>query len=717
MINVIFDAASGRCAVQSREARTGEPLTALPEAVRDGYAFEGWSTQRGGKGTLVQEGSVLDGSEDVTLYAHFVRQRGAAKKRSSYRKQRRALWGLLGAVVGLVVLLLVVNALVSVFPYVDAADGAKYYARKTDGVYAIYDAQGALVPTNESGYYLTASGTQLQLDKQSGQITEYAVVDVEGLEVEGATRRIMMFPQITQSNVARIEVSGPQGSYAFYTDKNGNVQIEGFEAGEGRLISYDAEKYAALCVAAGYPLTLRKLSAEAVQTLGYEAYGLAPETRVDEQGNEYSYRPTSYTITSKAGVSHTVLVGDPIVSEAGYYVKLAGEDNRAVYIMSATNYDGALLLPIEQLITPMINYPASNTNYFDVLDFVLARPADDAEGSSDILLAFDYIDLEERENSMYTTTPYIPDESYQYKDYRLNSTAVSSVLEALSGVNFVGVRKLGLSEEVLAEYGLDQPAYLLSYTLMVDTDEDSYTDTPVPNALLISELTEQGTYLVASPMCDVVAEVTRASLFFLEHEASDWISDQVVWFNLAFLRSMSVTSPEYSAELTFDNSKTDQSSSISSSNITFTINGQTPDYVVYKTAASSGKVTTETPVYNLRQFYKGLLSLSLGGSTEQGHFTLDEQQRAELRALDDSECQLVLRLSIEDMAATYNPDYYSENNSTELTYRFYRYSEGRSYLTINGEGEFFVDASYVEKLIADLGRLEQGVLIDSQSKT
>ena len=52
-----------------------------------------------------------------------------------------------------------------------------------------------------------------------------------------------------------------------------------------------------------------------------------------------------------------------------------------------------------------------------------------------------------------------------------------------------------------------------------------------------------------------------------------------------------------------------------------------------------------------------------------------------------------------------------------MVFRFYRYSDGRSYMTINGEGEFWVDASFVEKLIADTGRLEDGILIDSSSKT
>jgi hypothetical protein len=73
-------------------------------------------------------------------------------------------------------------------------------------------------------------------------------------------------------------------------------------------------------------------------------------------------------------------------------------------------------------------------------------------------------------------------------------------------------------------------------------------------------------------------------------------------------------------------------------------------------------------------------------------------------------------MNFEDYAKLTNPSYYKENNKSTLVFRFYRYSEGRSYMTINGEGEFFVDASFVEKMLADAKRLEDGILIDSNAK-
>jgi hypothetical protein len=70
----------------------------------------------------------------------------------------------------------------------------------------------------------------------------------------------------------------------------------------------------------------------------------------------------------------------------------------------------------------------------------------------------------------------------------------------------------------------------------------------------------------------------------MENDRLDWINPFVVWHNLAYLRDMEVISPSYSSSMLFDNSKSSQAESISSADITFTINGKVPDYVVYKTA-------------------------------------------------------------------------------------------------------------------------------------
>lgn len=727
IINVIFDAGRGTCSVRSREATTGHPYGELPDARRQGYVFDGWFTQPDVNGEKITSGDIVTAQDTVTLYAHYTKAAGGKHggKKSSLRTQRRALATLACAVVLLIIGVVVANYLASLAaPYTDA-DGKVYKSKKINGAYVIVNEDGGVLEANQDGYYGTEFGTLLELDPDTGELSEYAIVYVEGTEVVGSNKRIMMYAQIKQSNVKQITVTNQYGSYTFYSDDDNQVHIKGFEED---LVQYDKELYAYLCVGAGYPLTLRKLDTDEVLKRGYAEYGLEEEMRVDEDGNEYLYQPATFTITSKDGVTHTVLIGDKIVSEAGYYCKLAdSEENKTVYVMSDSSYGQAILQPIENLVTPMIVYPMSLNNYYNVEDFIIGHYTGEldekGEEELEIDVAFDFIPMAQRQNTMYTSETYeIKDELFRYKysGYRLDNDMISVVLQSLYETNFTRVCKLGLTDEAMAEYGLDHPKYFISYTYLVDSDEegnaDGVVDARVENFLLISERTASGTYYVCSGLCNCIAEVDQSSFYFLENDLLDWLNQYIIWINLAYVNTVDVHSPNYDVTFTLDNSASDQSSSVSSANVKLYINGEEPDYVVYKTSQNTGKQTAETPVYNFRQFYKSLLYASIGGMTDEGHITLTEEEMAALRN-DESKCQLELTLIAEDMAAELNPTYFKENNTKTLVYRFYRYSEGKSYLTINGEGEFFVDASFVEKLIADARRVEEGVLVVTESKT
>ncbi len=739
IINVIFRAGRGECQTMSKEATTGERYGELPIARRQGYQFDGWYTSDDKLGQRVSAGDLVTSDEDIVLYARYSKKKGAAakKKKSSYRLQKNVLFALLGVVALLIVAFFVVNYIVSIIPFTDY-DGAEYKAKKVDGVYSIFDADGYELETNEDGYYLTRIGTQLKLDPVTGKISVFAVVATEGIEVAGAAQRILMFAQIKQANVVSLEVHNHNGDFKIYTKditaEKKEIVIEGYEDGK-YLVSYDPELYAYLCVAAGYPLTINKLPTDRVAELGLAEYGLVSQTRTDEEGNEYEYTPIEYTITGAlknadgswkkdadgkvVTVSHTVIIGDPVVGNGGYYCMLKG-DNK-VYIMNNDNYEKALFQPIENLITPRITYPATMTTCFNVENFLLGTCIDGSHLNIDVDVAFDYIDLTMRSSTMYSAEPYQTGSGYRYQfgGYRLHSDVLSTILQAMYEPSISKICKLGIhkDEGVLADYGLDKPYKILSYDLQLDTNGDVKFDSFVTNTLWISEKTENGTYYVYSELCDVIAEVKQISMYFVEFDTLDWINPAVIWHNLAYLKTMDIISPSYSSHLEFDNSRSDQSENVNSLDIQFTINGVTPDYVVYKTAYATGKVTEENPIYNLRQFYKTLLSLTIGGDARVGdHFTLSEEEMAALRALDDSKCQLIISIDSEDYAKITNPTYFPQNNKKQMVFRFYRYSEGRSYMTINGEGEFFVDASFVEKMLADAKRLEDGILIDSTAK-
>jgi hypothetical protein len=227
---------------------------------------------------------------------------------------------------------------------------------------------------------VTELGTEVKVDPDTGINTVYSVIDtVDGEEV-GVSDRIQMFKQIKQADIDKIEVHNAHGAFTFYVDKDGDFQIQGHEG-----VPYSQVMFSSLAVSCGYSLSTRKIQDPIKDENGlYTEYGLAPEKRVDENGNEYDYSPYWYRITDINGNSHTVYIGDAVPSNTGYYVKLTDRD--AVYVMNYSidgsylgMYDGqvydtiesVLHVPIEKFVTPMVTYPMELNNYFDVRAFAL----------------------------------------------------------------------------------------------------------------------------------------------------------------------------------------------------------------------------------------------------------------------------------------------------------------------------------------------------------
>jgi hypothetical protein len=154
-------------------------------------------------------------------------------------------------------------------------------------------------------------------------------------------------------------------------------------------------------------------------------------------------------------------------------------------------------------------------------------------------------------------------------------------------------------------------------------------------------------------------------------------------------------------------------STVNSGNMVVSANGSVLDYEVTLHTAT-GKAQLSTAADNFRKMYQGLLYASVEGESD-----LTEEQMAAFRATPDDECQLKLTITAKD------PD-----GTTRYTiYRFYRYTNLKSYMTVelvdspddagdpqNGQGNFFVLSTFVEKLIADAERIVNGQEVISTSK-
>ncbi len=506
--------------------------------------------------------------ENKVMYDSPVRLR---KRRSSAKSQRNWIMIIAALLVMLIVAYIVVDYYVRIF-YFEDSDGTVYTIKTKNGIYVMCDGDGntlelsVAADTSKNSYiYVTALGTEVEVDPDTGHNSIYSVVDTVEGELVGTANRIQMFKQIKQADIDKLEVHNEHGSYTFYVDKDGEFQIKGFEG-----TPYSPVMFSSLAVSCGYSLSTRKIQDPIKDENGlYTEYGLAPETRIDEEGNEYQYEPYWYRITDVDGNSQTVYIGDAVPSRTGFYAKLPERD--AVYVMNFSvdgntlgmydqkeyeSIESVLHVPIEQFITPMVTYPMEMNNYFDVSAFIIWDGASfnnipedmtDEELEKleiDPIVSFKYLDLDERTGTFYANTPYF----LGYPEgYVANDGAIDTCLQSFYTLSPLGVVELGVNDEDMKEYGLDKPEYIIYFNFLGEYE----------HFILISEQTEEGTRYMTSALYDIIVEVENKSLPFLEYSDDDWVDDLYFSMNLAWATQIEI---EYNGILyTFelDNSLSD----------------------------------------------------------------------------------------------------------------------------------------------------------------
>lgn len=477
---------------------------------------------------------------------------------------------------------------------------------------------------------------------------------------------------------------------------------------------------------------------------------------------EYLYEPTKYTVTTMSDETYTVIIGDMTVTGGGYYAMFEGRNT--IYVLAAANITDGVMLPVESILTPQITYPAGNF-YYDVSDFVYRSDIDyekiytsllaevlnistediesadketlsqyekdfseaiknltDEEFSkkydaalkehSSIVTSFSYIELEDRENQLFSTQPFRMNTQYM-KGYLPNSTNVFSVLQGLNTMQIDKVIKLAPSDDDLQKYGLDEPAHLISYYL--NTEDGS-----VYNLIKISRKTD-GVYYAYAPEYDMIVEFAEHKAAFLEWDELDWYSREFFEFNIAHIREILIEGKDFSAHFRLDNSASDKvdengDPSLDSEKLVVYANGERLNYSLYVTKPS-GNREKETADYNFRRFF----SYALATASIEGTAELTDEEISEFLSSPDSECQLKLTIIGDDsdfIAKDENGNPTREANSICNVYRFYQYSERKSFMTIealdspeaesspeNGQGSFYVSRSFCDKILADAKRV------------
>ena len=498
----------------------------------------------------------------------------------------------------------------------------------------------------------------------------------------------------------------------------------------------------------------------------------------------YEYTPTWYTVRTlqpdaRTGVdSYTMTLGDATISGAGYYARYEGRDT--VYILSATNLEVALQ-PIESLVMGRIVYPMTLNTYFNVRDFVLRtdihydrillhmaaelagildeidlnkvdlndlstltdaqraalREALDRidkldekqftemydrglELYSRKVTAFSYVDMEQRENSLYSSYPYRMATAYM-AGYRPNADNISKMLQNLYSMSFDAVKALGPTAEQLQEYGLSEPAFDISF---VYTDADGVEH---GNHVTFSAKTAEGKYYAFADDYDMIVEIGESMVPFLSWKDIDWYDRDYFQYNIAHIKEIRLDGTAIRAldskyrtsagDVVFrlDNTASDQSGGTNSDKLVSYINGLSMAYEM-ELIRVTGTPEMMTGTDNFRRFVQSLLTASI-----EGEAGLTAEEMASLRTTDDSDCYLKITFTLDDGQ--------KDPQKANLVYRFYRISERRCYMTVetlatpdapsspeNGQGMFCVLRSFCDKLAADVTRLYDRIQVYPDSK-
>ncbi len=452
---------------------------------------------------------------------------------------------------------------------------------------------------------------------------------------------------------ADIQAITVKNDYGKYRVYRDKKDIPQIEGFEG--IAFHEESMSALMTSLGYASAMYSFELEGELS----EYGLAPYT--DSEGNKKT--PATFELVTKDGTRYTGTVGDRIVTGNGYYFLYDGRPD-VVYVVDKAIAD-TVLSPVETLVAPMLTTPMTANDYFLVHDYMLMK-------GDDVIVHIDYIEEEDRADSEFVTKTY---EMIYPKNLTPSAEAVSAAMLGFYTANennSLEVVHLGLDDEALAKYNLLDNCYSLYYT---------YND--IENLVLISPRNADGTFYAAAPLFNQIVKGTAEVFDFVTWDLFDWVEAPFFQMKISFITDITVESGDYS--VTFDLEHID--SGVNSAGV-----DMGTDLIVKE------RGTDHKPdVTNFRQFYKTLLYASY-----EGECGLMPDEIEMYNGMGDSEAQLILTIHTE--------------SGRELRYRFFRYSERRSYVELNGEGEFYVLRTMADKIIADAKRVQNNEPIKSTDK-
>lgn len=479
---------------------------------------------------------------------------------------------------------------------------------------------------------------------------------------------IVVFPHIEMNSIKTVKVKNSYGEYTFIKAKDDEFYIA-----EHPQAPIGAEAATSFAVDAGYLVASRRVVDSCED---FSKYGLSE-----------SDDPATYTLTTVNDVKYTVYIGDMIPSGGGYYCRYEGRS--AVYVVSS-QLSSTVLAPATSMMSPLITYPMSQNAYLKIDNFIMRK-----NGESFLYIKYDQQKADESASNQNIQSVY--DMVYP-GSYLVNDDNYSGIVLA-SFTTFQGDRVLAagtleeplrLNEKLMAEYGfsdLENIPYEIMYNYNKENEDGT---TELDTALVMfAPSGVDGYYFAYSYEYDIIVLVSEDTVPYLEWDLLQYVSSAIYSKSILEVKNISVK-----ADLRY-NLPGASSSSIFKINESFDFkyveksNGN-KDLECY--AHSTGKTITGTQMSTnpIQSFYGSLLGIEIEGYAK--------EDDVDVSTLAEYAC----------ITVTYN-------DGKQNVYRFYRYGN-RCVYTLDGDSEFYVTLTSLDKVIIDAVNAAWGEAVDTHEE-
>lgn len=465
-----------------------------------------------------------------------------------------------------------------------------------------------------------------------------------------------IFEPLPRASIQQIKVENEFGGYTVYRDASDTFQLKGFVG-----LQFDQELFSSLVVTTGTPTVMMRVAVDAAPEQ-LEEFGL-----VNPQA--------SWTVTSTSGEDFTIQVGDLAITEGGYYVLYEPDESKgysnknAVYFMSTTLAD-TILKPDHTLISPILTAGMSQNNYFFVDEFTVWH------GTDELFVHIERIPDDQKKNpdSIVEIDMTYPRQDADTK-YQVNDSLYFEILYNFMMLEGDSILAFQPTDEQLEEFGLADPAYIISYTFQ-----------DYEFILFVSEQQPDGSYNAVSSMYGyaLVCNVSKDKLGWLEYDKFDWIFPTPFYENIVDVTRITLSGSGVDVDYHLKHGTTE---------------GGVATLEV--TEVKSGTVIPNEDVRNFREYYKTMLNI-----TNQEYARMSAEDMA---ALSSNEDKRILTMT------------YEKTDGSSYEFRFYKHyaastdtiTTGKIFVVVNDLGEFYTTNDLINKIINDTSRVLQGLDVEA----